>query len=97
MRHYEVTVQFDQPVNVSKFDLDGAQPPARHRDRRPRRRLAAHTSDGEPHMRRAPRLSGNLISGGWLPSIGRLPIECADLPGGASSLSDAPLSSRQRR
>jgi hypothetical protein len=51
MRHYEVTVKFDKPVNVSKFDsmvierqrvratvnLDGVSP--------------AHTSDGEPHMR----------------------------------------------
>ena len=51
MRHYEVTVQFDTPVNVSKFasmvhnrqrvtatvDLRGVSP--------------AHTSDGEPHMR----------------------------------------------
>ena len=51
MRHYEVTVKFDKPVNVSKFDsmvierqrvratvnLDGISP--------------AHTSDGEPHMR----------------------------------------------
>jgi hypothetical protein len=50
MAHYEVTVQFDQPVNVSKFSwpierrrvsatvgLDGVS--------------LAHTSDGEPHMR----------------------------------------------
>jgi hypothetical protein len=51
MRHYQVTVKFDKPVNVSKFDsmvhnrqrvtatvnLDGVSP--------------AHTSDGEPHMR----------------------------------------------
>ena len=51
MKHYEVTVRFDQPVNVSKFasmvhhrqrvtatvDLLGISP--------------AHTSDGEPHMR----------------------------------------------
>jgi hypothetical protein len=50
MRHYEVTVKFDKPVNVSKFDwpmerqrvratvgLDGVS--------------LAHTSDGEPHMR----------------------------------------------
>lgn len=50
MRHFEVTVKFDKPVNVSKFDwpmerlrvratigLDGVSP--------------AHTSDGEPHMR----------------------------------------------
>lgn len=50
MRHYEVTVAFDRPVNVSRFDwpierrrvtatvgLDGVSP--------------AHTSDGEPHMR----------------------------------------------
>ena len=51
MQHYEVTVKFDHPVNVSKFasmvhnrqrvratvGLDGVSP--------------ARTSDGEPHMR----------------------------------------------
>jgi hypothetical protein len=50
MHHYEVTVNFDKPVNVSKFSwpmerrrvtatvgLDGIS--------------LAHTSDGEPHMR----------------------------------------------
>ena len=50
MRHYEVTVKFDKPVNVSRFDwpierqriratvnLDGVSP--------------ARTSDGEPHLR----------------------------------------------
>jgi hypothetical protein len=51
MQHYEVTVKFDTPVNVSKFasmvhnrqrvtatvGLDGIS--------------LAHTSDGEPHMR----------------------------------------------
>lgn len=51
MQRYEVTVRFDHPVNVSKFDsmvhnrqrvtatvgLDGVS--------------LAHTSDGEPHMR----------------------------------------------
>jgi hypothetical protein len=50
MQHYEVTVRFDKPVNVSKFDwpierqrvratigLDGIS--------------MARTSDGEPHMR----------------------------------------------
>lgn len=51
MRHYEVTVQFDRPVNVSKFasmvierqrvtatiDARGISP--------------AHTSDNEPHLR----------------------------------------------
>ncbi len=51
MRHHKVTVQFDAPVNVSKFasmvhnrsrvtatvDANGVSP--------------AHTSDGEPHMR----------------------------------------------
>ena len=50
-RHVEVTVQFDEPVNVSRFasmvierrrvratlGVDGVSP--------------AHTSDGEPHMR----------------------------------------------
>ena len=50
MRHYEVTVKFDKPVNVSRFDwpierqriratvnLDGVSP--------------ARTSDGQPHLR----------------------------------------------
>jgi hypothetical protein len=51
MQHYEVTVRFDEPVNVSKFDsmvhnrqrvtatvgINGISP--------------ARTSDGEPHMR----------------------------------------------
>ena len=51
MRHFQVTVKFDKPVNVSKFEsmvhmrqrvtatvgTDGVSP--------------AHTSDGEPHMR----------------------------------------------
>lgn len=51
MQHYEVTVKFDRPVNVSKFasmvierqrvtatvGLDGIS--------------MSHTSDGEPHMR----------------------------------------------
>jgi len=50
MQHYEVTVKFDKPVNVSKFSwpierqrvtatvgIDGVS--------------LAHTSDGEPHMR----------------------------------------------
>ncbi len=51
MAHYEVTVQFDQPVNVSRFASMVIE----------RRRVtatvdargvsAAHTSDGEPHMR----------------------------------------------
>lgn len=53
MQHYEVTVKFDRPVNVSKFDsmvierqrvratigLDGLS--------------MARTTDGEPHMRLA--------------------------------------------
>jgi hypothetical protein len=51
MRHFQLTVKFDKPVNVSKFEsmthlrqrvtatvgTDGVSP--------------AHTSDGEPHMR----------------------------------------------
>ena len=50
MQHYEMTVRFDKPVNVSRFDwpierqrvtatigLDGIS--------------LSHTSDGEPHMR----------------------------------------------
>lgn len=51
MRHFELTVKFDKPVNVSRFasmviprqrvrvtvGLDGVSP--------------THTSDGEPHMR----------------------------------------------
>ena len=50
MQHYEVTVAFDHPVNVSKFSWPIE-----------RRRVTAtvgldgislsHTSDGEPHMR----------------------------------------------
>ena len=51
MQHYEVTVNFDKPVNVSKFDSMVHN----------RQRVTAtvdlhgvstsHTSDGEPHMR----------------------------------------------
>lgn len=51
MRHFEVTVKFDTPVNVSRFDSMVI----------PRQRVRAtvdvhgispaHTSDGEPHMR----------------------------------------------
>jgi hypothetical protein len=51
MRHFEVTVKFDKPVNVSRFDSMVI----------PRQRVratidlhgisAARTSDGEPHMR----------------------------------------------
>ena len=51
MRHFEVTVKFDKPVDVSRFDSMVI----------PRQRVratvgidgtsAAHTSDGEPHMR----------------------------------------------
>lgn len=51
MRHFEVTVKFDKPVNVSKSQLMVI----------PRQRVRAtigldgtsiaHTSDGEPHMR----------------------------------------------
>ena len=51
MRHFQVTVKFDKPVNVSRFEsmvhlrqrvtatigIDGIS--------------ASHTSDGEPHMR----------------------------------------------
>ena len=50
MQHYEVTVNFDKPVNVSRFSWPME-----------RRRVTAtvgldgislsHTSDGEPHMR----------------------------------------------
>jgi hypothetical protein len=51
MRHYEVTVQFDKPVNVSKFDS------MVHNRSRVRATVGsdgislARTSDGEPHMR----------------------------------------------
>jgi hypothetical protein len=51
MRHYEVTVQFDKPVNVSKFSS------MIHNRSRVRATIGAdgismsHTSDGEPHMR----------------------------------------------
>ena len=50
MRHYEVTVKFDKPVNVSKFDW----PMERQRVRATLDANGvspAHTSDGEPHMR----------------------------------------------
>lgn len=51
MRHYEVTVKFDKPVNVSKFDS------MVHNRQRVRATLGidgvslSRTSDGEPHMR----------------------------------------------
>lgn len=51
MQHYKVTVKFDRPVNISKFDSMVIE----------RQRVIAtigvdgisltHTSDGEPHMR----------------------------------------------
>ena len=50
--HYEVTVKFDHPVNVSKSELMG--PIWRQRVRATvdlRGISAARTSDGEPHMR----------------------------------------------
>lgn len=50
MRHYEVTVKFDKPVNVSKFDW----PIERQRVRATvdiHGVSLAHTSDGEAHMR----------------------------------------------
>ena len=50
MRHYEVTVKFDKPVNVSKFDW----PIERQRVRATvdvNGLSLAHTSNGEPHMR----------------------------------------------
>ncbi|MBN9310540.1 MAG: hypothetical protein J0I99_10835 [Devosia sp.] len=52
MAHYEVTVKFDQPVNVSKSELMG--PIWRQRVRATvdlHGVSAARTSDGEPHMR----------------------------------------------
>jgi hypothetical protein len=52
MRHYQVTVKFDQPVNVSKSALMG--PVYRQRVTATidiHGVTAAHTSDGEPHMR----------------------------------------------
>ena len=51
MRHYEVTVKFDKPVNVSRFDSMVIE---RQRVRATLDLLGvslAHTSDGEPHMR----------------------------------------------
>jgi hypothetical protein len=51
MQHYEVTVQFDKPVNVSKFTS------MVHNRSRVRATVGSdgislsHTSDGEPHMR----------------------------------------------
>ncbi|MEO7222771.1 MAG: glyoxalase superfamily protein [Devosia sp.] len=50
MRHYEVTVKFDKPVNVSKFDW----PIERQRVRGTvdvSGVSLSRTSDGEPHMR----------------------------------------------
>jgi hypothetical protein len=50
LRHYEVTVKFDKPVNVSKFDW----PIARQRVRATvdvNGVSLAHTSDGDPHLR----------------------------------------------
>ena len=50
--HYEVTVRFDHPVNVSRSELMG--PILRQRVRATvdlRGVSAARTSDGEPHMR----------------------------------------------
>lgn len=52
MNHYEVTVKFDRPVNVSKSELMG--PIYRQRVRATvdlRGISAARTSDGQPHMR----------------------------------------------
>lgn len=52
MNHYEVTVKFDRPVNVSKSELMG--PIYRQRVRATvdlRGISASRTSDGEPHMR----------------------------------------------
>ena len=51
MQHYEVTVKFDRPVNVSKFDSMVIE---RHRVRATIGLdgiSMARTSDGEPHMR----------------------------------------------
>lgn len=51
MQHYEVTVRFDHPVNVSKFSS------MVHNRQRVTATVGlngvslAHTSDGEPHMR----------------------------------------------
>lgn len=50
MQHYEVTVKFDVPVNVSRFDW----PIERQRVRATldaKGVSVARTSDGEPHMR----------------------------------------------
>jgi hypothetical protein len=52
MQHYEVTVKFDQPVNVSKSALMG--PIYRQRVRATvdiHGVSLSHTSDGEPHLR----------------------------------------------
>ncbi|MEO6012339.1 MAG: glyoxalase superfamily protein [Devosia sp.] len=51
MQHYEVTVKFDKPVNVSKFE---SMVHLRHRVRATiglNGISRAHTSYGEPHMR----------------------------------------------
>lgn len=52
MQHFEISVKFDQPVNVSKSALMG--PMYRQRVRATidlRGTSLSHTSDGEPHMR----------------------------------------------
>ena len=52
MQHYEVTVKFDRPVDVSRSVLMG--PILRQRVRATidlRGISVAHTSDGEPHLR----------------------------------------------
>jgi len=52
MQHYEVTVKFDNPVDVSKSALIGPMYRQRVRATVDLRGISmAHTSDGEPHMR----------------------------------------------
>jgi hypothetical protein len=52
MRHYEVTVKFDKPVNVWKGKMDVTALRQRVTATIDHRGISkSHTSDGEPHMR----------------------------------------------
>jgi hypothetical protein len=52
MQHFEVTVKFDQPVNVSKSELMGPMYRQRVRATVDLHGVSmSHTSDGEPHLR----------------------------------------------
>lgn len=51
MQHYKVTVKFDRPVNVSKFDSMVIERQRVTATLGPDGVSLSHTSDGEPHMR----------------------------------------------